>query len=101
MEQPVIIIPLSYDAKAVMGGKHVENLPSYSGSNLQLSFTPDERVRRAPGYEYWDQTDLTCLNASATAYVSNSAAAQAYTLEVLYVMSAVLEASNSTVDLQL
>lgn len=84
------LIPLSYEAQAVMSYKKQENLPSYGGSNLQLSFTPTARV---------------LFDSSAGPYFPTGvnprggAGAQTYIIEVLYVVSGILDISQGAVDL--
>ena len=92
----VYFIPLVNDGKAVFRGHTNENLPSYGGSQLQLKLraASNQKISAIPGtYE------------GAQAYVASVSAAgggvEGYEILVGYVVSALLEISQGTVDLQL
>jgi hypothetical protein len=91
--QPVIFIPLVDDGAAVLRGHTNENLPSYGGSQLQLTITP---------------TTIPRIGNSATAWNSpenkgggGPLAFTNYRIYVTYLISALVEISQGTVDLQL
>lgn len=100
--QSVIVIPLSFNSSEVMSGKHVENLPAYGGANLQLSFTvANEAANGISGGGPRDIYPTATPFCPVSLAVRGAGAAQAYTIEIVYVLSAIVEISNSTVDLQL
>lgn len=82
-------IPLSHDARQVISGHLVENLPSYSGATLQLRFTIAAQTRTV--------TVGNIFNEASTAVGAQSD----YTVYVGYVLTSILEISNGTVDMQL
>jgi hypothetical protein len=82
-----------------MRGKHVENLSSYGGANLQLSFTTGLRERASQGLSHSRFTAGTVSYATGT--VAANAGAVAHQIDVGYIISSILEVSNGVVDLQL
>lgn len=89
---PVYFIPMTNDSAAVFRGHTNENLPSYGGSQLQLTIkvSANQRQLKAPG-ESWDgPEDLVALGAATQ-----------YEILVAYLVSGLLEISQGTVDLQL
>lgn len=90
----VIIIPLVYDGCRSYQGHLIENNPSYSGASLELRFTVNNQFERE---EYKFNAPFKRTNQ----VVVGSGGAIAWTLEVGYVLSAILEISQGAVDLQL
>ena len=83
-------IPLTYESREVMSAKKQENLASYGGVNLQLSFTPQAR---------------NYIDSSAGAYFPTTinprggAGAQDYNIDIAYMVSSLLEVTGGSVDL--
>jgi hypothetical protein len=89
---PVYFIPLVNDGASVFRGHTNENLPSYGGSQLQLTITPSASQRRQcpPGQMAWDGVESVIQQAGTS-----------YEILVGYMVSSLLEISQGTVDLQL
>lgn len=93
-QSDVCFIPLGYNMAEMYGSHLVENLPSYSGNLLKLEFKIDEianRTHRAKG-EPW--TDVPGAGIDPTN-------AQAYTVEVVWIVSGILEIAQGAIDLAL
>lgn len=91
--QPVLFIPLVDDGSAVLRGHTNENLPSYGGSQLQLTVTPSALSR--------DGSSNTAWNSPEKRNPNGLIAETRYKIYVTYLISALLEISQGTVDLQL
>lgn len=88
---PIYFIPLVNDGAAVFRGHTNENLPSYGGSQLQLTITPSagQRIQTYNG-QSWDGPESLELNGGSN-----------YEILIAYLVSGLLEISQGTVDLQL
>jgi len=84
-----------YDGCNALQGKLVENVPSYSGASLQLEFTVDPEQQRTAYVAAGPWADV---NQGPS---NNILAPLDYTISVGYVMSAILEISQGSADLQL
>jgi len=92
----VIAIPLCYDGCEAIRGMHLENLPSYSGSNLELSFSVEEvgRTHRVAATPFLETlVPLTAVEVANTPVD--------WIVEACYGLSAIMEISNGAIDLQL
>lgn len=87
----VYFIPFNYHS-GMCRTHHLENLPSYDGASLQWQFTidPSSRVYN---------TEAAILT-DVVQDVVNTDAAQDVTIEITWVLSALLEINQSGVDLQ-
>jgi hypothetical protein len=82
-------IPLTYDGRKVISDHHVENLPSYSGASLTLSFDVKARTAGVMGNDVFaDDSAPVGANSKFNVWVG-------------YVLSSLLEVSQNTVDMQL
>jgi hypothetical protein len=96
MDQPIVIIPLTYDSQKVMSGKLVENLPDMSNANLQLSFTTSQRRRRVAEGPFRD-LDNSTVAGSVVGDLGDGPFS--LTVDVLYVLSNILEIGHSAVNM--
>ncbi len=92
----VAVIPFTHKGSQVKSGAFMENLPSYGGSQLTLTFQaePVERLIFAN-----DVAPL--LKTSTTRNEANALDANGYDVYVGYVLSGILALSNGTIDLQI
>lgn len=89
---PVYFIPMTNDNAAVFRAHTNENLPSYGGSQLQLTIQVSDTQRElVVGGQSWDSAENEYGPLVATEYE----------ILVAYLVSALLEISQGTVDLQL
>ena len=86
-----IVIPMGYDMRNIMSGHLVENLPSYSGASLSLKFRVDNVLQRTI---YAHNEPFLRVNEPSVA-----PGASDFTVEVLYVISAIMEINSQNVDL--
>ena len=91
---PVYFIPMCNDSAAIFRAHTNENLPSYGGSQLQLTIQTQiaQRTLAAPGTS-WDGAEVI----GAVAQTNTTE----YEILVAYLVSSLLEISQGTVDLQL
>lgn len=85
----VYCIPLSYDARCVISKHLTENVPSYSGASLQLSFTVANNEVYKNASPFTPDADVAIGNAKP------------YQVWVMYVTNALLEVSGGSMDMQL
>lgn len=83
------LIPLCYDNRAVFSQKTIENVPGYAGASLQLAFTPTGPSVSLEATPFYDQLDARLLQTVG------------YIVQVTYIIDALVEVSQGTVDLQL
>lgn len=86
----VLCIPFGYDMRKILSYKLTENLPSYSGASMQLSFTPAQGTVSANATPYTVDADPKVIQNGL-----------AYVVQVTYVLDALVEVSQGTVDLQM
>lgn len=81
MKSSVYLIPMCYSGNSTLSGPNTENLISYSGKALTLKFTPKlrSRVSTTSGFAQIALADT----------VGGGAGAQDYSVDILYVSSAV------------
>jgi hypothetical protein len=98
----VYFIPLVNSGSDVFRGHTNENVPSYGGSQLQLKITPSTRQRALDGLN--SNVGNGIGGEAYTYYGPEAALSQGgsnYEIWIGYVISALLEVSQGTVDLQL
>ena len=91
MHNSCYLIPLCYDGCKSLSGNMTENLPSYGGSTLTLSFVPARRSRESmpAGFGEFALDDT----------VGGGVGAQAYYVDVLYVISSIFGGQPSAPSL--
>ena len=90
-----IVIPLMFDGEKCLRGHLIENLPSYSGATLQLTFTVDNQFQRR------EMLAATPFQSGNQVVVGSGAANSPWILEVGYIMASISEVSQGSIDLQL
>lgn len=90
VNSPILFIPLVDNGASVLRGHTNENLPSYGGSQLQLTVTPSIHKALDTSVAAWQGPEVREDNAPT-----------GYTIHVTYLVSALVEISQGTVDLQL
>ncbi len=89
MDARVYFIPFNYNSGLVRDHIHCENLPSYDGATLQFKFSVDEAFNRT-------------YNTAANPYFPAALAlggALPFTIEITWLLSALLEVNSSSVDI--
>lgn len=89
----VYFIPFDYHSGMVRSQNHIENVPSFDGSTLSITFTVDANAQRS----YNDPATPFKVSALATAGAEEP---EDYTIEVIYLLNALIEISDSGIDLQ-
>ena len=92
MRSRVYFVPFNYHSSMVRSGHLLENLPSYDGATIQIHFTINSQ-----GRIYTAKADPF---SEAVLAVANAGTAQDFTCEVTWLVSALMEINQSSVDLQ-
>lgn len=92
MEAKVYFVPFDYHSGLVRSQTHVENLPSYDGATIQISFV----VNTVNRTYYLPATPWT----PASLATAGAAAAEDYTIEITWLLASLVEISESGVDIQ-
>ena len=89
-----IVIPLSFHSRNVASYHVHESLPSYSSATLEFQITTKQRRRRIASAPY---TELSSGTISST--LGQNSETGSFTIEVLYVTSALLQINRDGVNL--
>ncbi len=86
----VLCIPFGYNMRKIMSEKLTENLPGYAGASMQLFFTVDQCTYSANATPYTEADDPNVIQDNLQ-----------YLVSVTYVIEALIEVSQGTVDMQI
>lgn len=101
-EAELCIIPLTHDSQKVLRGHLNENLPSYGGAQMQLEFSIIANHNSLNSHGSNDAKYPQMCPATTTLNFGDPASELTTVIvSVGYVVSAILEASQGTIDLQL
>jgi hypothetical protein len=90
MDSYLYVLPFGYNMRKILSGKHSENLSGYAGTSLQLSFTVAQSTQRNQAANYQSIRDDLVIQA-----------AQPYVVTITYIIDALVEVSQGTVDMQI
>lgn len=92
MNGQIYFVPFNYHSSLVRSHNHSETLPSYDGASIQIEFSVDTGNR-----EY---VDAASPFTTATLATAGAGGAEDYSIEIVWLLSSLVEVTQSGVDIQ-